>query len=46
MLEKKAGREGYVRGGDGYEFEQAIGVSDEQGNLACCCSWGRRVGHD
>ena len=32
---------------DGYEFEQALGIDDEQGdgegqgNLACCSPWGR-----
>ena len=31
---------------DGHEFEQALGVGDEQGSLACCSPWGRRVGHD
>ena len=30
----------------GHEFEQAPGVSDEQGGLACFSPWGRRVGHD
>ena len=25
---------------DGHEFEQALGVSDGQGSLACCGSWG------
>ena len=25
---------------DGHEFEQARGVGDEQGNLACCSPWG------
>ena len=24
---------------DGHEFEQALGVGDEQGNLVCCNSW-------
>ena len=24
----------------GYEFEQAQGVGDGQGSLACCCPWG------
>ena len=24
---------------DGHEFEQALGVGDGQGNLACCSSW-------
>ena len=31
---------------NGHEFEQALGVSDGQGSLACCSPWGRRVGHD
>ena len=31
---------------NGHEFEQAPGVGDEQGNLACCSPWGHRVGHD
>ena len=30
----------------GHEFEQASGVDDVQGSLACCSPWGRRVGHD
>ena len=25
---------------DGHEFEQALGVGDGQGSLACCGSWG------
>ena len=30
-----------------HEFEEAPGVGDEQGNLACCSPWGsQRVGHD
>ena len=24
---------------DGHEFEQALGVGDEQGSLACCGPW-------
>ena len=24
---------------DGYEFEQALGIGDGQGSLACCSSW-------
>ena len=31
---------------DGHEFEQAPGVGDGQGGLACCSPWGCRVGHD
>ena len=27
---------------DGHEFEQALGVGDGQGGLACCSPWGRR----
>ena len=27
---------------DGHEFEQALGVSDGQGTLACCSPWGRK----
>ena len=26
----------------GYEFEQALGVGDGQGSLACFSSWGRK----
>ena len=25
---------------DGHELEQALGVGDGQGNLACCSPWG------
>ena len=25
---------------DGHEFEQALGISDEQGSLTCCSPWG------
>ena len=31
---------------DGREFEWTPGVGDGQGGLACCNSWGCRVGHD
>ena len=27
---------------DGHEFEQAPGVGDRQGSLACCSSWGHK----
>ena len=27
---------------DECEFEQALGVGDGQGSLACCSPWGRR----
>ena len=31
---------------DGHEFEQAQGVGDGPGGLACCSPRGRRVGDD
>ena len=31
---------GWHHGLDGHEFEQALGVGDGQGGLACCGSWG------
>ena len=31
---------------DGHESEQAPGVADGQGGLACCDSWGHRVGYN
>ena len=31
---------------NGHEFEWAPGVGDEQGSLASCSPWGRRVGQD
>ena len=27
---------------DGHEFEEALGIGDGQGGLACCDSWGRK----
>ena len=27
---------------NGHEFEQALGVGEGQGSLACCRPWGRR----
>ena len=27
---------------DGLEFEQVLGVGDEQGSLACCSPWGHK----
>ena len=27
---------------DGYEFDQAPGVGDGQGSLACCSPWGSK----
>ena len=26
---------------DGHEFEQALGVGEEEGSLVCCSPWGR-----
>ena len=37
---------GWHRWLDGHESEWTPGVGDGQGGLACCDSWGRRVGHD
>ena len=45
-----AGGAGSDRGRDGWmasptrcqEFEQALGVGDGQGSLACCSPWGRK----
>ena len=31
-----------IRWLDGHEFEQAPGVDDEQGSLACCSPWGHK----
>ena len=31
---------------DGHEFEQAAGVGDGQGDLACCSPWGSKVRHE
>ena len=31
---------------NGHEFEQALGVGDGQGSLACCSPWDHRVRHD
>ena len=31
---------GRHHGLDGHEFEQALGVGDGQGGLACCSPWG------
>ena len=33
---------GWHHGPDGREFEQALGVGDGQGSLACCSLWGRK----
>ena len=31
---------------NGHEFDWTLGVGDGQEGLACCDSWGHRVGHD
>ena len=31
---------------DGHDFEQALGVGDRQGSLACCSPWDPRVRHN
>ena len=31
---------------NGHGFGWTPGVGDEQGGLACCSSWGHRLGHD
>ena len=31
---------GWHQGLDAHEFEQALGVGDGQGSLACCSPWG------
>ena len=31
---------------NGYELEQVLRVDDEQGSLACCSPWDRKVRHD
>ena len=31
---------------DGREYEQALGVGERQGSLACCSPWGNRIRHD
>ena len=33
---------GWHHGLDGHEFEQALGVDEEQRSLACCSSWGHK----
>ena len=46
MLEEKGMTEnemvGWHHGLNGYEFEQAPGVGDGQGSLACCSPWGHK----
>ena len=33
---------GWCHGLNGHEFEQALGVGDSQGSLACCSPWGQK----
>ena len=46
MWEEKGMTEDEMVGGhhrlDGHEFEQALGVDEGQGSLACCCPWDRK----
>ena len=37
---------GWHQGLNEHEFEQTPGDDERQGSLACCCPWGRRVGHN
>ena len=30
----------WLDGINGHELEQTLGLSEGQGSLACCCSWG------
>ena len=50
MLEEKRMTEeemvGWHHRLDGHVFEQALGVGDGQGGLACCSPCGRKVRHD
>ena len=43
---RRRGRQDEMVGGhhqlDGHEYEQAPGVGDGQGGLACCGPWGRK----
>ena len=43
---KRRGQQGKMVGWhhqlDGHEFEQAPGINDGQGHLACCSPWGRK----
>ena len=34
-----------LTGWTAHEFEQALGVGDRQGGLACCSPWGRKESH-
>ena len=33
---------GWHQGLNGHGFEQALGDSEGQGSLACCCPWGHK----
>ena len=39
---RQARRVGWHHRLDGHESNQALGVDDGQGGLACCDSWGRK----
>ena len=37
-----SGQVGWHHRLNGYEYEQALGVGDGQGSLACCSLWGHK----
>jgi len=36
---------GWLHRLNGHEFEQALGVGDGQGSVACCSPWGLKDSH-
>ena len=44
-MEEKGATEDEMVGWHRYEFEQAPGVGDGQGSLACCSPWGGKESH-
>ena len=42
VVKKEDEMVGWHHSHDGHEFEQAPGVGDGQGSLACCSPWGRK----
>ena len=44
--QQEDGMVGWYHRLDGHEAEQALGVGDGQGSLACCSPWGHRVRHN
>jgi len=46
LIQNKEEVVGWPHRFDGHEFEQALGVGDGQGSLACYSTWGSKVhGH-